>query len=170
LQVGGHGVFGNVAGPGLPRRTHGLLTDHGLLADRAPVIEASELPEAMRVYRVSAGQILRRLAGREHVLAAHRTIVLVLVTEALVRVKDGDGDAHATLVAVPEGLHPTNAAKPALRAMERLFGHGHPKVAGATMVLTKDRLAVGALISGSKTSARRCEGFQFGDEWRQASG
>jgi hypothetical protein len=74
-------------------------------------------------------------------------IVLVLVSEALVRVKDGDRDAHAALVAVPEGLNAADAAEAAQIAMERLLRHGHPQVANVAVVLPEHCLAVRALVA-----------------------
>jgi hypothetical protein len=74
-QIGGHGLHLDVPGAGGPRGRHGLLTDDGLLADGAAVVETGQLAEAVGVDGVAAGQILRRLAGGEHILAANRTIV-----------------------------------------------------------------------------------------------
>ena len=54
LQVRGHGVFGNIAGPGLPRRGHTLLTDDRFLTNRTAVIKARQFTEAMGVNGVTA--------------------------------------------------------------------------------------------------------------------
>lgn len=121
LQIGRHGMLGNVPSPGFPSRCHALLTDDRLLADGAPIIKAGKFSETVRMNGVSAGQILRRLARREHVFAAYRTVVLVLVLEALMRTVDADRDAHAALIAMPKGLHSTHPAKATLRTMKGLF-------------------------------------------------
>eukprot|EP00977_Amphora_coffeiformis_P029834 scaffold42983_cov176-Amphora_coffeaeformis.AAC.5 len=76
----------------------------------------------MGVNGVSTGQILRRLATTEHVFTTNGAIVLILVLETLVRLKNRDGDAHAALVAVAEGFHATYTAESTLYAMKRFFG------------------------------------------------
>jgi hypothetical protein len=73
-------------------------------------------------------------------------VVLVLVAEALVRVEDRDGNAHAALVAVPECLDAPHATEPAQVAVERLLAQAHPQVAHVAMVLPESRLAVGAKV------------------------
>jgi len=122
LQISRHGMFGNVTSPGLPGRRHALLTHHRLFANRATVIKASQFSEAVCMYGMATRQVLRRLARREHVFAADRTVVLVLVLEALVRVKDTDRDAHAAFATMTESFDATDAAKAALLAMKGLFG------------------------------------------------
>jgi hypothetical protein len=122
LQVGGHGVLGNVSSAGFPSSRHTLLTHDCLFTDRATVIESREFPETVGVNGVSARQVLWRLPRGEHVLAADGTVVLVLVLEALMGIKDADRNAHATLLAVAKGFHAPNAAKPALNAMKGLLG------------------------------------------------
>jgi hypothetical protein len=62
LQIGWHGLFCNIARPGLPRSRHGLLRDDSLLANGTAIVKASELAEAMSVNSVAAWQILWRLA------------------------------------------------------------------------------------------------------------
>ena len=81
-------------------------------------------------------------------------VVLVLVSEALVRVKDGDGDAHAALVAVPEGLDATDTTEAAQIAMERLLRHGHPQVANIAVVLPEHCLAIRALVAVKGTKEK----------------
>lgn len=76
----------------------------------------------MGMNRMPARQILRRLTRREHVFPADGAVVLVLVPEALVSVKDTHGNTHATFVAMAERLHTSHAAETALRAVERLLG------------------------------------------------
>ena len=66
------------------------------------------------------------------------------------RIEDTDRDAHAAFTAVTKGIHPTNTAETTLIAMERLFGHGHPKVAASTVVFSKDNFAVDTLVSERK--------------------
>ncbi len=98
LEIGWHGVLGNVPGAGFPRGRHALLTDDGLLANGAAIIKASQFAEAMGVNGVPARQILRTLSTAKHIFTADGTIVLVLVLEALVAFKDANADAHAALV------------------------------------------------------------------------
>lgn len=74
-QIGGHWLHLDVPGAGGPSSRHGLLTDDGLLADGAAVVKSGQLAEAVGVDGVAAGQILGRLAGGEHILAADGTIV-----------------------------------------------------------------------------------------------
>lgn len=123
LQVGRHGMFGNIPGPGLPGRRHGLLTDHRLFANRTTVIKAGQFAEAVGVNRVTTGKVLRRLATAKHVLAADGTVVLVLVFEALVRLEYRDRNAHAAFVAVTKGFHTADTAETALNAVKGLLGH-----------------------------------------------
>ena len=63
-------------------------------------------------------QVLRRLTRREHVFTTDGAIVLVLVLEALMSIKDANRDAHAAFVAVAEGLHTSHATKSTSVAME----------------------------------------------------
>lgn len=93
-------MIGNVPSPGFPGGSHALLTDDRLFTDRAAIVKAGEFAKAMCVNGVTTREVLGRLAGREHVLAADRTVVLVLVFEALVGFKDTDGDTHAAFLAV----------------------------------------------------------------------
>ena len=65
---------------------------------------------------------MRRLTRREHVLSADRAIVLILVLETLVGVKHTNGNAHATFIAVTEGVSSSHSAETALRTMKGLFG------------------------------------------------
>ena len=81
-QVGGHGLHGYVARPRVPRRPHGLAAQYRLLAYRAPPVESGEVAEAVDVDGVPAREVLGGLARGEHVLAAHRAVVLVLVWHA----------------------------------------------------------------------------------------
>jgi hypothetical protein len=53
---------------------------------------------------------------------ADGAIVLILVLEALVVVKDCDGNAHAAFVAVAERLYTTDAAKSTLDTMKGFLG------------------------------------------------
>jgi hypothetical protein len=122
LQVGGHGMLRNVPSAGLPGCRHTLLTHDSLFTDRATVVESREFPETVGVNSVSARQVLRRLTRREHVLATNGTVVLVLVLEALMGIKDADRNAHATLLAVAKGFNAPNTAKPTLNAMKGLLG------------------------------------------------
>ena len=76
----------------------------------------------MGVNSVSTRQILRRLATAEHVFTANRAVVLILVLEALVRLKYRYRNTHATFVTVAKGLNSAYATKAALHAVKRLFG------------------------------------------------
>mmetsp|Transcript_33138 Transcript_33138/g.69608 ORF Transcript_33138/g.69608 Transcript_33138/m.69608 type:complete len:194 (+) Transcript_33138:405-986(+) len=101
----------------------------------------------MRVNGVAARQILRTLSRREHVLATHRTVVLVLVLHAAVGVVDAGGDAHAALDAVSEVFLSAYAAEAALVAVERAFVEGHPDVAFGAVVLGEGDSAFDAFIA-----------------------
>ena len=74
-QIGGHGLHLNITSACSPRGRHGLLADDGLLADGTAVVETGQLAEAVGVDSMTTGQILRRLAGGEHILAADGTVV-----------------------------------------------------------------------------------------------
>jgi hypothetical protein len=95
LQVGGHWVFRNVSRSCLPSGCHALLADHSLFANGTAIIKARKLSKAVRMNGMSARKVLRGLPAREHVFTANWTIVLVLVSKALVRVKDAHRNAHA---------------------------------------------------------------------------
>jgi hypothetical protein len=90
LQIGWHGMFRYIPCPSLPGRCHALLTHDCLLANGATVVKAGQFAKTVGVNGVTARQILRRLTGREHVFATDGAVVLVLVLEALVSVKDTD--------------------------------------------------------------------------------
>ena len=122
LQISGHGMFGNVSGAGFPSRRHALLTHHRLFANWAAVIKASQFSEAMRMNGMSARQVLRRLTRRKHVFTAHRTVVLVLVLEALVCVKDAHRNAHTAFAAMAESFDTSDTAKATLLTVKGLFG------------------------------------------------
>jgi hypothetical protein len=122
LQVGGHGMLRNVPSAGFPSSRHTLLTHDSLFTDRATVVEPRKFPEAVGVNGVSARQVLWRLTRGEHVLAADGTVILVLVLEALVGIKNADRNAHATLLTVAKGFHAPNAAKSTLNTMKGLLG------------------------------------------------
>lgn len=122
LQVGRHGMLRNVPGSRLPRRRHALLTHDSLFANGTTIVKAGQFTKAVRMNGMSTRQVLRRLPRGKHVFATHGAIVLVLVLETLVGVKDRDGNAHATLVAVTKGFDAANATKAALNAMKGLFG------------------------------------------------
>ena len=64
------------------------------------------------------GQILWRLSRGEHVFSTDGTIVLVLVFEALMSVKDTNRNAHAAFVAMAERFHPSDTAKSTSVAVE----------------------------------------------------
>ena len=136
-QIGRHGLHLYVPRAGGPRGRHGLLADDGLLADGAAVVEAGELAEAVSVDGVAAGQVLGRLAGGEHILAAHGTVVLVLILHAVVIVVDVDRDAHAAPVAVAERFATADAAEAAVLAVERTLALDHPQVADVAVVLSE---------------------------------
>jgi hypothetical protein len=122
LQVTGHGMLGNIARPGFPSRRHTLLAHNRLFTDWAAIIKACQLSKAVCMNGMSTGQILRRLSGREHVLSTNRAVVLVLVSEALMRIKDTDGDAHAALGAMTKGFYSTDTAETTLIAVKGFFG------------------------------------------------
>lgn len=75
------------------------------------------------------------------------TVVLILVSETLVCVKDSDGDAHAALFAVTKVLHAPDSAKAAAEAVIWFLRLRHPEFANVAVILSKDSLAVGALVS-----------------------
>ena len=118
-------MFCYIAGPGFPCGGHGLLTDHRFLANRTAVVEASQLPEAVRMNGVSTRQVLRRLPRGKHIFSAYRAVVFVLVFQALVRFKDSDGNAHATLIAVAKRLHPSHTTETALIAVKGFLTLGN---------------------------------------------
>ena len=122
LQIRRHGVFRDITSPGFPSSCHRLLTNNSLFTNGATVVKARKFSKAVGVNGVSAGQILRRLATAEHVFTANWTIVFILVLEALVRLKDRDGNAHAALVAVAEGFDTAHTAESTLHTMKGLFG------------------------------------------------
>jgi hypothetical protein len=122
LQIPRHGMFGNISRPGFPRGRHALLRDDRLFANGTTIIKASEFAKTVGMNRMSTWQILWRLAGRKHVFAADGAIVLVLVLEALMRIKDTYRNAHAAFLAMPKGVDATDAAKATLRAMKGFFG------------------------------------------------
>jgi hypothetical protein len=70
-------------------------------------------------------QVLRRLTRRKHIFSTDRTIVFVLVLEALVGIKDADGNTHTTLIAMTEGINTAYTAKSTLSAMKRFLGLSH---------------------------------------------
>ena len=65
---------------------------------------------------------MRRLTRRKHVFAAHGTVVLVFVLEALVGVEDRDRDAHAALTAVSKGLDASDTTESTLDAVKGFLG------------------------------------------------
>jgi hypothetical protein len=147
LQIWRHGLFGDIARSSLPGSRHGLLRHDSLLADGATVVKASKFAEAMSVNGVAAWQVLWGLTRGEHVFAAHWAIVLVLILETIVRVKDIDADTHAAFSAVSEGLNAANSAEAAFIAVERFFRPCHPEVADPAMVLTEDGVATNAQVA-----------------------
>lgn len=152
LKLFWHGVFRNLSPSSLPSSCHTLLADNRFLAEWASIIKTCKFSKAMRVNRMTTGEILGRLPAAEHVFIANTAIVLVLVWDALVRVEDTNTDAHAAPVAMAKRLHSSNAAKPALLAVERLLRHRHPQIAIAAVVLSKHRLAVDTLIPETLSS------------------
>ena len=101
----------------------------------------------MRVNGVTAWQILWRLARGKHIFAADRTVVLVLVLEAVVAMEDIDADTHATFPAMSEGLYATNSAETTFIAMEGFLGFSHPQVANIAVVFSEDCTAADADIA-----------------------
>jgi len=145
-QILRHGLHLDIPRPLRPRRAHARPRHHRLLAYRAPVIEPCQIAKAMRVNGVPARQILRTLSRREHVLATHRAVVLVLVLHAAVGVVDAGGDAHAALDAVAEVFASADAAEAALVAVEGTFVEGHPDVAFGAVVLGEFDFAFDAFV------------------------
>jgi len=123
LQICRHGVFRNIPSSCFPSGCHTLLTHYRLFANGTAIIKAGQFTEAMRMNGMATRQILWRLARRKHIFATNRAIVLVLVFEALMRLKDTDGNAHTALIAVTKSFHASNAAKPTLFTVKGLFGH-----------------------------------------------
>ena len=99
-----------------------MLTNDRLFANGASIVKTGQFTKAMGVNGVSARQILGRLATAKHVFAANGAVVFVLVLEALVRLKDRDGNAHAAFIAVAKGFNSTHTAKTTLYAMKRFLG------------------------------------------------
>lgn len=122
LQIRWHGVFGDITCPGFPRSCHGLLAHNRLFANGATVVEACKLSKAVGMDGMSARQILGRLATAEHIFTADWAVVFILVLEALVRLEDRDGDAHAAFVTMAEGFHATYTAESALYTVKRFLG------------------------------------------------
>lgn len=101
----------------------------------------------MSVNGVAAWQILWRLARRKHIFAADRTVVLVLVLEAVMTMEDIDADTHAALPAMSEGLYATNSAETTFVAMEGFLRFSHPQVAYIAVVFSEDCSAADADIA-----------------------
>mmetsp|Transcript_23143 Transcript_23143/g.54724 ORF Transcript_23143/g.54724 Transcript_23143/m.54724 type:complete len:253 (-) Transcript_23143:686-1444(-) len=146
LQVTRHRMFGNISSASLPCCSHRLLRNDGLLTYGTSIIETSQLPKAMRMNRMTTWQILGRLAGGEHIFSTDWAVVFVLVFETPVGFEDVDRNTHAALRAVSEVLLSSNSTKATLVTVKRLFGLTHPKIAFATMILSKDNFTVDALI------------------------
>jgi len=108
---------------------------------------------------MTTGQVLGRLTRGKHVFATDRTVVLVLVLETVVCVKDIDADAHAAFSAVTKGLHATDSAKTAFGAMKGFFGSSHPKIAKAAMIFTKHSIAscIDAQVSVAENGREEAE-------------
>lgn len=150
LKFRRHRVIFDLTSPRFPSSSHALRRDNSLLTERAPVVKTGQLPEAVRVDRVPAGQVLGRLPRAEHVFDTHRARILVLVAYALVSRKDAHADTHAALITVTKCLDSAHSAQSAKVAMERFLAHRHPQVAYAAMVFPKWSMAVHALISGRR--------------------
>jgi len=146
-QILRHGLHLDIPRPRRPRRAHARPRHHRLLAYRAPVVESRQIAKAMRVNGVPARQILRTLSRREHVLATHRAVILVLVLHAAVGVVDAGGDAHAALDAVAEVFASADAAEAALVTVEGAFVEGHPDVAFGAVVLGEGDSAFDAFVA-----------------------
>lgn len=147
LQVGRHWLLRNITSTSFPCCRHALGRHDSFLADWTTIIKAGKLTETMRMNRMTAGQVLRRLARGKHVFATDGTIVLVLVLEAIVRTEHMDANAHATFVAVTKGLLTSNATKATVLTMKGLFRLCHPEVANAAMILSKLDSAMSTLVS-----------------------
>ena len=79
----------------------------------------------MSVNGMPAGKILGGLSRRKHVFSADRTIVFVLVLEALVSIEDTDRDAHAAFITMAKGFHtsyPTEATAVTVKGLLALPG------------------------------------------------
>jgi hypothetical protein len=97
---------------------------------------------------MATGQILRCLAAAEHVFAADRAVIFVLVVHAIVNSINRIGNAHATRIAMVEVFTSTDTAKSTFLAMKRLLVHCHPKVAYRAVILSELDATMSALISG----------------------
>jgi len=97
--------------------------------------------------RMATRQILWTLTGGKHVFATDRTVVLVLVLEAIVRLKDMDANTHATLGAVTEGFRATDTTKATFWAMKGLFRLGHPEVTNVAVIFSKRSSTVSTQVS-----------------------
>ena len=74
------------------------------------------------MYRVTAGQILGRLARGKHVFSTDWTIVFVLILETTMGFKHIDRNAHTAFGAMPKVFLTSDSAKATLFAMEGFFG------------------------------------------------
>lgn len=146
LQVTRHRVFRDVSRASLPCGRHRLLGHDGLFTNRAAVIETGQLAKAMGVNGVATGQILGRLARREHVFSAYGTVVFVLVLETPMGVKNIYRNTHTTFRAMSKVFLTTDSAEATLVAMKRFFGLAHPEITFITVILSKRNLAIDALV------------------------
>mmetsp|Transcript_9715 Transcript_9715/g.28962 ORF Transcript_9715/g.28962 Transcript_9715/m.28962 type:complete len:294 (+) Transcript_9715:1145-2026(+) len=153
LQVTRHRMFCDISCASLPCSCHGLLGYNCLFANGATVIKTGQLAKAMGVDRMATGQILGRLARREHIFSAHWTVIFVFILETPMSLKHIHRNAHTTFGAMPKVLLTTDTAEATLVAMKRFFGLAHPKIAFMAVILSKLNLAIDALIRGRLSRA-----------------
>ena len=97
---------------------------------------------------------MRRLSRGEHVFATNGTIVLILVFEALVCIKDANRYAHTALIAVPEDFGATDSTKAALIAVEGFLGERHPEITHAAMILSELCIAADTAVPEANGQVR----------------
>ena len=76
----------------------------------------------MRMNRMTARQILGRLAGRKHIFPTNRAVILVLVFETPVGFENVHRNAHAALRAVSKVFPASNSTKATLITVKWFFG------------------------------------------------
>ena len=121
-KVRWHGLHFNVSCTGKPCGCHGLLTDDSLFANGTSIIKRRKFPETMGMNGMTAGQILRRLSGRKHILPTHRTIILILVFHTIMIVIHTHTYAHTAMLTMSKILPSTHSTKSTIWAMKWLFG------------------------------------------------
>lgn len=131
----------------VPRRLHPLVRFRCLLAHGASAVVTRQLPEAVPVYGVPAGELMRGVPAGEQVLLANRAVAHVLAHLAVVIGEELLVYAHAAVLAVLEVLAPAHAAEAAVLAVVGTLLVGHPEVAYGAVILAKLDVAIYAVVS-----------------------